>query len=173
MAADPHSHILSRIRGQQSPTGTSVHAFHWHVGKAIPWFYGTGVALGVPFLSTVPLFSLKLIFAFVWAFWSVLYLWLSQRELQAHARLYGSLSVEEVNTQVGDPWKIVIGIVVAFFIWIVGFVGHWSWPSYGLVEWAVLACSALTAFVESHLTNRWVLSYQRAVASQERFQIER
>lgn len=169
---DAHAHLWSRLSRRSTIQGTDVSAIHLHLGKSIPWFYGTGVMIGVPFLSMVQPTELKLWFALLWSLWSILYLWLSQRELEAHARKFGSLSEEEVNDQTGDPWKVWIGVLLAIVIWGFGIVGHWSWPSYGPIEGIVLLCSAAIGFIEKYLTNAWILRYQAAVAGQKRYEEE-
>lgn len=173
--ADAHAALWAKLsrHGPQQPMDLSAASIHWHLGKSIPWFYGTGVAIGVPFLSLVPQTLVKLWMALFWAIWSIVYLWLSQRELESHARKFGSLTEQEVNSQVGDPWKVWIGCIIAVVIWIVGGVGRWNWPDYWLVEWTVIASAIITGFIEMNLTNAWVLRYQAAVAGQKRYEEER
>jgi hypothetical protein len=168
-----HDALWAKLsRHSSRPSDLLAHSIHWHLGKSIPWFYATGVALGVPFMSLISPLVLKLTLALMWAMWSTIYLWLAQRELAAHATLFGSLSESEVNRQTGDPWKIAIGVIIALVIWGFGVVGHWTWPSYGPVEWVVIVSSIITALVEKFLTNAWILRNQAAVAGQKRFERE-
>lgn len=116
-------------------------AGHWDAQ-----IYGVAIGFLVPFVGCLgysgidetDLYQAKLVFLAAFLGFAHAYWWIELGWINSEILVGGTLDPYDVTYQRRTMYWLFYGFIFAVVVWLIAWAAGWSYPKYGVVEWALL-----------------------------------